>query len=81
MSTPAAISTSGPAPLDLGAGLGGTNAGTNTGLPSDHAEQAGLGFLDDLELGVLIIDTEFIKGTLFGFFDRTTGCFNPFHAS
>jgi hypothetical protein len=42
-------------------------------------EQAALGLLEDVELGVLLVDTQLIEGGILCLLDGATGGLDPFH--
>jgi hypothetical protein len=67
--------------LSLGARAGGTDPGADPSLTPCATEEAGAGFLEDLELGIIHIDTELVEGEVLGLIDRAGSDFDPFHGN
>ena len=51
------------------------------GFASHPTEQSGSRFLEDLELGVRLVDTELVEGCFLGLVEATSGGLNPLHLS
>src|SRR4029450_1572064 len=69
------------APLLLGARALGPDPGPDPGLAAGQAEQAALGLLEHLELGVTIVDPELVQCPFLGLLDRLRGHGHPLHHS
>jgi hypothetical protein len=68
-------------PLDLGAGAGRTDPGADSSLAPCATEKAGAGLLEDLELGIIHIDTELVESEVLRLLDRAGSDFDPFHGN
>lgn len=66
-------------PVDSGTGVIRTDTGPDARFLADPAEQPTPGFLDDVELGVTLIDAQPIEGSVFGFLDSSSRCLDPLH--
>src|SRR5690606_32875952 len=77
---PAAAVTATAVPtVDLGTGSGGANTCAYLRLDPQTTEQTPLWLLDDLDLGVALVDAEPVQRDLLRLFDATAGDDDPFH--
>ena len=65
--------------VDLRVGEPSVAPGTDSGLSPSQSEQAALGLLDHLELGVVLVHTELVERGVLGFLERATRGLHPFH--
>lgn len=63
----------------LGTGPGRPHPGTNPRLGPDPPEQPALGLGEQLELGVVLADTQAIESSLLGLLDAAARCLDPLH--
>jgi hypothetical protein len=61
-----------PAPISavlLGAGFGGPNPGAHSRLSAQTTEESEFGLFQNVELGVVFVDTELVQGGILRLFD------------